>query len=91
MKRLVVFTSLLLSLFIIVGTALASTTASYELSWWTVDGGGGESTSGNYSVNSSIGQPDTSTMSGGNYRLSGGFWGRVVEILHDLFLPLIMR
>jgi hypothetical protein len=30
-------------------------------------------------------------MSGGDYALSGGFWGRFVGWLHELFLPLIMR
>ncbi|NIM93923.1 MAG: hypothetical protein GTO18_09465 [Anaerolineales bacterium] len=91
MNRFVVFTCLLLSIFIMFGTALASTTASYELTWWTVDGGGGESTSGTFSVNGTMGQHDAGTMSGGSYGLSGGFWGRVVAILYDLFLPLIMR
>lgn len=91
MKRLVVFTFLLLSLFAIVGTALASTSGSYELFWWTVDNGGGESTGANYTLTGSIGQPDAGTMSGGDYGLTGGFWGRVVEILHNLFLPLIIR
>ena len=47
---------------------------SYNIDWSTVDGGGGTSTGGVYSVSVTIGQPDAGTMSGGNYSLAGGFW-----------------
>src|SRR5512142_1014980 len=47
----------------------------YSIDWSTVDGGGGTSTGGVYSVSGTIGQPDAGTMSGGTYTLSGGFWG----------------
>jgi len=50
--------------------------AQYAINWHTIDGGGGTSTGGVYSVSGTIGQPDASqqTMSGGNYLLTGGFW-----------------
>jgi hypothetical protein len=50
--------------------------ADYSVTWFTIDGGGGTSTGGVYSVSGTIGQPDASqqTMTGGNYSLSGGFW-----------------
>ncbi len=49
---------------------------SYAITWSTVDGGGGTSTGGVYSVSGTIGQPDASqqAMTGGNYSLVGGFW-----------------
>jgi hypothetical protein len=47
---------------------------SYSIDWSTVDGGGGTSTGGVYSVSGTIGQPDAGAMSGGNYSLAGGFW-----------------
>ena len=47
----------------------------YLLDWSTIDGGGGTSTGGIYSVSGTIGQPDAGgAMSGGNYSLTGGFW-----------------
>ena len=46
----------------------------YELSWSTIDGGGGRSTGGDYVLTGTIGQPDAGEMSGGDYTLSGGFW-----------------
>ena len=47
----------------------------YSIDWFTVDGGGGTSTGGVFSVSGTIGQPDAGTMSGGSFTLSGGFWG----------------
>src|SRR5947208_12407277 len=47
---------------------------TYSIDWFTIDGGGGTSTGGVYSVSGTIGQPDAGAMSGGNYSLTGGFW-----------------
>jgi hypothetical protein len=60
-------------------TALAFA-ADYSIDWYTVDGGGGTSTGGVYSLSGTIGQPDAGAMSGGNYTLVGGFWGVVAAI-----------
>ena len=48
--------------------------AQYSIDWSTIDGGGGTSTGGVYSVSGTIGQPDAGTLSGGNFTLVGGFW-----------------
>lgn len=53
---------------------------TYSIDWHTIDGGGGTSTGGVYSVTGTIGQPDAGTMSGGNYTLQGGFWGVVAAV-----------
>jgi hypothetical protein len=48
---------------------------TYSINWSTIDGGGGTSTGGVYSVSGTIGQPDAGgPMTGGNYSVSGGFW-----------------
>ncbi len=46
----------------------------YEISWSTIDNGGGASTGGTYSLVGTIGQADAGEMSGGDYELTGGFW-----------------
>jgi hypothetical protein len=47
----------------------------YAIEWQTIDGGGGASTGGVYSVSGTIGQPDASgPLTGGNFTLTGGFW-----------------
>jgi hypothetical protein len=48
---------------------------SYTIDWYTIDGGGGTSTNGPYSLTGSIGQVDASgSMTNGPYSLTGGFW-----------------
>jgi hypothetical protein len=53
---------------------------NYSIDWFTVDGGGGTSTGGVYSVSGTIGQPDAGTMNGGNYSIQGGFWSVIAAI-----------
>src|SRR5438270_5435484 len=48
---------------------------TYSIDWFTIDGGGGTSTGGVYSVSGTIGQPAAGgPMTGGNFSLVGGFW-----------------
>ena len=53
---------------------------SFSIDWFTIDGGGGTSTGGVYSVSGTIGQPDAGKMSGGNYSIAGGFWGIIAAV-----------
>ena len=71
-------------------TALAQTGGGYDLTWNTIDGGGGISSGGAYTLSGTIGQPDAGQLSGGVYTLNGGFWGGVLD-LSRIFLPVIMR
>lgn len=55
-----------------VSSALAQ---SYGVDWSTIDGGGGTSTGGVYSVSGTIGQPEAGgPMTNGQYSVTGGFW-----------------
>ena len=56
--------------------ALARGGGDYDVSWYTVDAGGGTfSTGGGYELGATIGQSDAGpVMSGGDYTLRGGFW-----------------
>jgi len=66
---------LLLTLFVLLSLTASSQSAdSYELTWSTIDGGGGKSAGGDYILTGTIGQPDTDWSSGGDYELLGGFW-----------------
>jgi len=47
---------------------------TYSIDWFTVDGGGGTSAGGVYSISGTAGQPDASQMSGGSDTLIGGYW-----------------
>ena len=52
--------------------------AQYAIDWFTLDGGGGTSSGGSFTLTGTIGQPDAGTLSGGNYTLQGGFWPGIV-------------
>ena len=74
-------------------TALTAGSQGYDLSWWTVDGGGGSlNIDGGYSLNGSLGQPDAGALAGNDYVLSGGFWGCGVlaEEMYQVYLPLVI-
>lgn len=56
----------------------------FEMSWFTIDGGGATYLSGdNFDLGSTIGQPDTRHLSGGlnaEFTFSGGFWAPEQEL-----------
>lgn len=71
-------------------STLISPSADYEISWWTVDGGGGAfSTGGDYELSGMVGQPDAGESSGGDYGLTGGFWAWWAK--YFVYLPLVLR
>jgi len=77
------------------GVGLAQSGNGYDLSWWTVDGGGttfSTSADGAYTLGGTIGQPDANVLQGGDYTLAGGFWtgGAIIE-RNSIYLPLVLR
>ena len=53
---------------------------SFAIDWFTIDGGGGTSSGGSYTLSGTIGQPDAGRLSGGGFTLDGGFWGGVSAV-----------
>ena len=68
--------------------ALAVRGQNYTVDWHTIDGGGGTSTGGVYSVSGTIGQPDAGRLSGGDYSVEGGFWG-IIAVVQIPGAPLL--
>ena len=64
-----------LALCLLTSAVLLPAPAQYSIDWHTIDGGGGTSTGGVYSVSGTIGQPDAGgPMTNGQYSVTGGFW-----------------
>jgi hypothetical protein len=61
---------------------------SYNMDWFTVDGGGGTSSGGAFSISGTIGQPDAGVLSGGGYTVEGGFWSGV-SIIQNTNAPIL--
>ena len=70
--------------------ATADDGPGYDLSSWTVDGGGAIAEEGEYRLGATAGQPDAGVLEGNGYTLRGGFWGGVV-VVYPVYLPLVLR
>ena len=64
----------LLGICFLILSALEGVGPVYEITWYTIDAGGGISSAANYEVAGTIGQPDPATLTGAGYEVSGGFW-----------------
>lgn len=60
--------------FLVTVPMLGQTGDGYDLSWSTIDGGGGISSGGDFILKGTIGQADAAYSAGGDYELLGGFW-----------------
>lgn len=87
-----------LVLFLAVSSAVAQRDGLYEVSWFTADGGGGQSQEGDYAISGTIGQPEAGpVMIGGQFTLQGGFWLPTNTITappakrSKVYLPLVLR
>ncbi len=70
----------------------AQSGGDYTITRWTVDGGGARLSASAYLLHGTAGQPETgAALSGGGYRLVGGFWPGGASGKHLVFLPLVLR
>jgi hypothetical protein len=67
---------LILALLTLIAVASAQSGGGYDLSWWTIDGGGITfAAGGTFNLGGTVGQPDASNpLTGGAFSLTGGFW-----------------
>ena len=65
--------SIALMAFGLLGSADAQ--VEYGIQWWTIDGGGGDSSGSRFGVTGTIGQPDAGFTNNGRLSNQGGFWG----------------
>jgi hypothetical protein len=61
---------------LLTAAARAQSGGGYDLSWWTIDGGGITfAAGGTFDLGGTVGQPDASNaLTGGAFSLTGGFW-----------------
>jgi hypothetical protein len=73
-KTIEATTRLVIGIIFLTMIVSSNVNSEYEINWYTIDGGGGRSTGGTYTLTGTIGQPDAAYSRGGNYELLGGFW-----------------
>ncbi len=54
-------------------TVWAQTAGELTLPWFSVDGGGGTSEGGDFTLDGTTGQPDAGRLEGGDFAVEGGF------------------
>ena len=74
----------------VASTVYAQTGGGYDLTWSTIDSGGGASAAGGYTLGGTAGQPDAGAMAGGGYTLAGGFWGGEAT-QYRIYLPMTLK
>ena len=89
--KLIAFLILLICL-VAAGNALASSTAA-SLDWNAFSSGGApaESSSGNITLNGSLGQTSIGLSTSTQASLWAGFWYGVRKAFTEVFLPLVVR
>ena len=87
LSRLVIALIMVLMLAVMVAYAQSG---SYDLSWNTIDSGGGQSIGNGYTLAGTIGQADAGATSGNEYTLIGGFWAGM-GFQAKVYLPLVQR
>lgn len=89
MKRTRLLIPIIMAL-LIASSVTAQSGGTYDLSWSTIDNGGGSSSGGSYTVAGTLGQPDAGGSIGGSYTLGGGFWFSTA-MSYRIYLPVILR
>jgi hypothetical protein len=93
-KHVLLAGAALLGLIVLLVTLVVPAMADGVLTvpWFTLDGGGGSSVGGVYTLNGTLAQPDAAggALSGGTYTLQPGYWQRLAAN-QQIYLPQIIR
>src|SRR5262245_6257011 len=61
----------------LVSTSHAQSGGPFNLCWSTLGGGGGVSSNGRFAMSGTVGQAETGSLSGGVFKVEGGFWSGI--------------
>ncbi len=89
LTRMTLLVLLIIAALFTVGVVAAQ--VLYDLDRWTIDGGGGTSQGGTFTLSGAIGQPDAANSQGGNFQLAGGFWAGGGQVIYQIMLPITLR
>lgn len=66
--------------FALTADELARPPARFAVDWFTVDGGGGETADGRFTITGTIGQHDPGEASNGRFTVTAGFWAAAIAV-----------
>lgn len=78
---------------LLVTAAGAQTSASFDMGWHVLAGGGGRAASTHYAADSTLGQAAVGLSAGAAYRMRSGYWQAFapVQVPYVIYLPLALR
>ncbi len=96
---LLIGATLLVCALLLTPVALAQSSANFDLRWHLIAGGGGRSSSPDFVVNGSVGQPSAGALTSAHYRLGAGFWYGLGQAApppptpgpYMLYLPIVLK
>jgi hypothetical protein len=90
-RRITLKTALILTACLALAVpVLAQVSATFDLSWHVIGGGGGQMGGSEHTIAGTIGQPVVGMMDGSGHDLCSGFWcGGAVQ--YRIYLPLVVR
>jgi hypothetical protein len=91
MKPKLVIILLIAALLLVSIPAAQADPQAYDLPWWKVAGGGGDSQGGLYLLQGTAGQAEPGTLSGGQYAIVGGFWSIPQPAGKKIFIPYVTK
>jgi hypothetical protein len=80
----------LLCVALLVGVAVAGSSANYAIDWDVVGGGGSEMASAHYAIKGTLSQTAIGPSSSTSYQLGSGYWYGV-EVSYAIYLPLVLK
>jgi hypothetical protein len=80
----------LLVVLLLTGIATAQTSASFDLSWHVLAGGGGQAAGTTYAANYTVGQGTIGWTDSGSYGAGIGYWYGATGG-YRIFLPLVLK
>jgi hypothetical protein len=80
----------LIVVLLLTGTAIAQSSASFDLSWHVLAGGGDQAAGTTYIADCTVGQGTIGWIDSGSYGAGIGYWYGVTEG-YRIFLPLVLK
>jgi hypothetical protein len=93
MRRRLLAAVILFAIIALFSVVLAQS-GQFDLPWHTIDSGGGTSSGGDFALRAAVGQPESGSLSGGDYAVDGGFLALPLQgaiELGDVYLPLVFK
>jgi len=89
--RILIPMVLILLLLLVASAVWASSSPAYSIDRYVLSAGGAPaaSSSGQVSLNGTLGQTAAGVSSEGHTTLWTGFWQRIQQVIRELFLPII--